>query len=483
MLTIGSLVVESLDYIFIVDKNYRIIYNTRYDDRLNNESAEYSSYDIHNKKFFDVYPALRKEDSSIARCIETGEIVINKCQVTYDFMGRKYVTNNVTFPLIRKGELMAVVELSMDVDENDMEGDFAGVNRKFDEFVLKLKKDAGYVTFDKILTNNEQMKFSIEKAKLLATLPNPTLIYGETGTGKELFAQSMIDYSQVPKSKVVIQNCAAVPENLMESILFGTVKGVYTGAENMKGLFEQADGGVLFLDELNSIPYGVQSKLLRVLQDGTFRPLGSNKDKHVNVKVIAAMNIDPVEAMEKNVIRSDLFYRLSGGLISLLPLRERKEDIKLFIDYYLRSFSATYNKNVKGMSPEAERMFMEYPWPGNVRELRNTIESMIVSLKDGNMISEKEIPIYIKERMKLQHVNSREMSNSPDNGGENWPQEFEGNEDGVINYHEIMENVEKRLIETAIAKSGGNIKEAGRLLGIPRETLRYRIKKLGMEEK
>ena len=483
MLTIGSLVVESLDYIFIVDKNYRIIYNTRYDDRLNNESAEYSSYDIHNKKFFDVYPALRKEDSSIARCIETGEIVINKCQVTYDFMGRKYVTNNVTFPLIRKGELMAVVELSMDVDENDMEGDFAGVNRKFDEFVLKLKKDAGYVTFDKILTNNEQMKFSIEKAKLLATLPNPTLIYGETGTGKELFAQSMIDYSQVPKSKVVIQNCAAVPENLMESILFGTVKGVYTGAENMKGLFEQADGGVLFLDELNSIPYGVQSKLLRVLQDGTFRPLGSNKDKHVNVKVIAAMNIDPVEAMEKNVIRSDLFYRLSGGLISLLPLRERKEDIKLFIDYYLRSFSATYNKNVKGMSPEAERMFMEYPWPGNVRELRNTIESMIVSLKDGNIISEKEIPIYIKERMKLQPDNSREMSNSPDNGGENWPQEFEGNEDGVINYHEIMENVEKRLIETAIAKSGGNIKEAGRLLGIPRETLRYRIKKLGMEEK
>ena len=220
-----------------------------------------------------------------------------------------------------------------------------------------------------------------------------------------------------------------------------------------------------------------------MLQDGTSRPLGSNKDKHVNVKVIAAMNIDPVEAMEKNVIRSDLFYRLSGGLISLLPLRERKEDIKLFIDYYLRSFSATYNKNVKGMSPEAERMFMEYTWPGNVRELRNTIESMIVSLKDGNIISEKEIPIYIKERMKLQPDNSREVSNSPDNGGENWPQEFEGNEDGVINYHEIMENVEKRLIETAIAKSGGNIKEAGRLLGIPRETLRYRIKKLGMEEK
>ncbi len=239
---------------------------------------------------------------------------------------------------------------------------------------------------------------------------------------------------------------------------------------------------MLFLDELNSIPYGVQSKLLRVLQDGTFRPLGSNRDKHVNVKVIAAMNIDPVEAMEKNIIRSDLFYRLSGGLISLLPLRERKEDIKLFIDYYIRAFSATYNKNVEAISPEAERIFLEYPWPGNVRELRNTIESMIVTLKDGNTISEKEIPLYIKERMKLQLDNSQKEKRPSDNGGENWTQEFEGDEDGVINYHEIMETVEKKLIEKAIAKSGGNIKEAGRLLGIPRETLRYRIKKLGMEE-
>lgn len=480
MLTIGGLVIESLDYICIVDKTYRIIYNTRYVDRLNNESSDYSAYDIFNKNFFDVYPALRREDSNVVRCMETGEIVINKCQEFYDYMGRRYVTNSVVFPLIRRGELMAVVELSMDVDENQKEGEFTGVNKKFDEFVFKLKKDAGYVTFDKILTRNEQMKSSIEKAKLLAALPNPTLIYGETGTGKELFAQSMINYSQVPKDKVVIQNCAAVPENLMESILFGTVKGVYTGAENMKGLFEQADGGVLFLDELNSIPFGVQSKLLRVLQDGTFRPLGSNRDKRVNVKVIAAMNSDPVEAMEKKIIRSDLFYRFSGGLINLLPLRERREDIKLFIEYYLRSFGATYNKNIEGISAEAERMFMEYSWPGNVRELMNTIESMVVTLKEGRVVTENEIPSYIMERMKLQSGSSEKVKNPSGADIEIWTQDSGEEGDAGINYHVIMENFERELIEKAIDRSGGNIQEASRLLGIPRETLRYRISKLGI---
>lgn len=490
MLTIGGLVVESLDYLFIVDKNYRIVYNTRYDGRLNNESSAYSVTEIKNKNFFEVYPNLSKEDSSIARCIETGEIVISKNQVIYDYLNRRYVTNNVTFPIIRKGELMAAVELSMDVDEDEKEGDFAGVNKKFDDFVYKLKKDAGHITFDKIMTNNQQMKMSIEKAKMLATLPNHTLIYGETGTGKELFAQSMIAYSEVPQNKVVIQNCAAVPENLMESILFGTVKGAYTGAENRKGLFEQADGGVLFLDELNSIPFVVQSKLLRVLQDGSFRPLGSNKDKHVNVKVIAAMNIDPVEAMENNIIRSDLFYRLSGGLISLLPLRDRKEDIQLFTDYYLRTFSAMYNKNVTSINDTAKRFFMEYPWPGNVRELRNTVESMVVSLKEGSVVTEAEIPIYIMDRMKKQYgIADIEADSEDEEASKNCGSDSEKIEISIddsqefINYHEIMETVERQLIEEAVRKSGGNVKEAGRILGIPRETLRYRIKKLGISGK
>lgn len=479
MLTIGSLIVESLDYIFVVDKNYRIVYNTRYEERLNDESAEYSQSDIYNMFFFDVYPTLKKEESSIAKCIETGEIIINKAQETLDYKGRRHITNNITFPLKRKGELLAVVELSMDVDDDNKEGDYAGINKRFDDFVLKIKKDAGYITFDKILTQNEEMKLAIEKARILASLPNPTLIYGETGTGKELFAQSIINYGSFPKNKVVIQNCAAVPEGLMESILFGTVRGAYTGAENLKGIFEQADGGILFLDELNSIPYTVQSKLLRVLQDGTFRPLGSDKDKHVNVKVIAAMNIEPMEAIEKKIIRSDLFYRFSSGLINLLPLRERKEDIKLFSEYYIERMNSTYNKDVRVMTQEAEKVFMLYPWPGNVRELRNTVESMIVSLKDGSEIGVEQLPEYIKQE--IQKCTEFTKSDTASTPTETQLQDLIEDED-IIDYHTIMEHTERTLIETALSKSGGNTKEAARILGIPRETLRYRIQKLGIKE-
>lgn len=472
MLNIGSLVVDSLDYIFIVDKDYKIIYNTRYDEKLNEKSSEYSPGEYLNRNYLDVYPGLTRETSSVIKCIETHEIIINKRQEYYDNRNRRYLTNNVTFPLMRKGELIAVVELAMDVDETDRK---SASNRKFDEFVLKLKKDAGLISFDTILTSDRQMLNSIEKAKILATMPNPTLIYGETGTGKELFAQSMITYSGVPKEKVVIQNCAAVPEGLMEAILFGTVRGAYTGAENKKGLFEQADGGVLFLDELNSIPYNVQPKLLRVLQDGTFRPLGSNKDKHVNVKVIAAMNIEPLEAIDSRVMRKDLFYRFSGGLITLTPLRERRGDIPLFINYYVDYFARVYNKEISGVDEAVREIFMQYPWDGNVRELSNTIESMVSTLTEGSVLTADEVPKYVLARM-----------NREKNGlaGIEYAEELSGKmaEDGKIAYHVIMETVERQMLEKALSQANGNKTRAGEILGLPRKTLVYRMEKLGITE-
>lgn len=467
MLNIGNLVVDSLDYILIVDKNYRIVYNTRYDATLNNRSKEYDSQDVLNKYYFDVYPELKRSESSVVRCIETGQIVIMKHQTYYDYLGRKFITNNVTFPIMRRGNLVAVVELAMDSDE---EGKTDTVSsRKFDEFVLRLKKDAGLITFDTILTDDDRMKKAIEQAKILATLPNPVLIYGETGTGKELFAQSMINYSGVPKNKVVIQNCAAVPDNLMESILFGTVRGVYTGAETRKGLFEEADGGVLFLDEISSIPYTVQAKLLRVIQDGTFRPLGATKDKQVNVKIIGAMNVDPVKAIEEGTFRSDLFYRFSSGFINLVPLRERREDILLFIDYYVDYFAQVYGKDITGVDPKVKELFLDSPWEGNVRELRNVIESMVVTSKDKRIMDITDIPEYFLHEM--------------DHGGM-MPEETEiipsDREDRRLTYHELMDRYEEKLIRNALEEAGGNVSRAGEILDIPRETLRYRMKKLGL---
>ena len=356
-------------------------------------------------------------------------------------------------------------------------GDFAferavvvfAIAHVFDEFVLRLQKDAGLITFDTILTDDDRMKKAIEQAKILATLPNPVLIYGETGTGKELFVQSMINYSGVPKNKVVIQNCAAVPDNLMESILFGTVRGVYTGAETRKGLFEEADGGVLFLDEISSIPYTVQAKLLRVIQDGTFRPLGAANDKQVNVKIIGAMNVDPIKAIEDGTFRSDLFYRFSSGFISLVPLRERKEDIRLFIDYYVDYFAQVYGKDITGVDPAVKDIFMNSPWEGNVRELRNVIESMVVTSKDKRIMDITDIPEYFLHEM--------------DHGGM-MPEETEiipsDREDRRLTYHELMDRYEEKLIRNALEEAGGNVSRAGEILDIPRETLRYRMKKLGL---
>ena len=467
MLNIGNLVVDSLDYILIVDKDYRIVYNTRYDATLNERSKEYDSSDILNKYYFDVYPKLRREDSSVVRCIETKQIIIMKHQVYYDYLGRRFVTNNVTFPIMRMGDLVAVVELAMDADEDSRAGEAS--NRKFDEFVLRIRKDAGLITFETILTSDERMKKAIERARMLSTLPNPVLIYGETGTGKELFAQSMINYSGVPKEKVVIQNCAAVPVNLMESILFGTVRGVYTGAENRKGLLEEADGGVLFLDEISAIPYAVQAKLLRVIQDGTFRPLGGSSDKKVNIKFICAMNVNPVKAIEEKTFRADLFYRLSSGYIELIPLRERKNDIKLFIRYYIDYFAQVYSKNISDVDDKVKEIFMGYSWEGNVRELRNVIEAMVVSAREKEILGVGELPDYFLSKLGMEAED-----------GEGADREISDELKEGLTYHELMDRYEERIIRKAIRDAGGNITKAGELLDIPRETLRYRIKKLGI---
>lgn len=467
MLSIGSLLIDSLDYIMIVDKNYNIIYNTRYDMTLGGDGQTYAS-----QKYFEMYPKLKREESSIVRCIESGEVIIRKNQRYEDYLGNVYFTNNVTLPLKKKGEFIAAVEMAIDVNAEDHK-DKQLVNTRFDEFVKRVKEAAGKITFDTILTEDPEMKRNIEKAKVLASMPNPTLIYGETGTGKEVFAQAMINYSGVNKNNVVIQNCAAVPENLIESILFGTVKGAYTGAENRKGLFEVANGGIIFLDELNSIPFHVQAKLLRVLQDGTFRPLGSNVDKKVSVKIIGAMNIEPMVAIENNIIRKDLFYRFSSGLITLSPLRERKCDIKMFTEYYIKYFSDIYDKEVAGIAPELMETFYDYAWEGNVRELMNTIEYMVTSSPEGALLDISMLPVYMQEKIAPSPVKiADEQKLSILGGGEFSP--------GNIPYHEVLDKIEREMIESALSQSRGNKSRAAEILGIPRQTLKYRMKILNI---
>nr|WP_312576861.1 sigma 54-interacting transcriptional regulator [Sedimentibacter sp.] len=471
MINISGLRFDRLDYILIVDRDYSVIYNTRYDGRLNISPDDYGKYKYLNKNFFEIYPSIKKDTSSIVKCMTTGEVVVKKFQKFKDFTGKFYCTHNVTIPLVREGKIMGAIELVKDVTTIDnVNNEDIGIESddNFSEFI-NISNDASRITFDNIITNDAKMLKIIEQAKIMSKTQNPTLIYGETGTGKEVFVQAMINYSGIPRKRVVVQNCAAIPQNLIESILFGTYKGAYTGAENRKGLFEEANNGIIFLDELNSIPYEVQGKLLRVLQDGSFRPVGSNIEKFVNVKIIATMNIDPLKSIEKKEFRSDLFYRLSNGMIYIPPLRERRGDIKFYIYNYIKEFNNIYNKNVEEITKKLDEFFLEYNWDGNVRELKNVIESMI-SISDTNVLDIQQLPAYMYD--KVYKTKNSDESSAYNNTA------YSNNEYNLI---KILEEKEIETIKKVLYLTKGNKTKAGKILGIPRQTLKYKIDKLKIE--
>jgi len=473
VVNIGGLIFNSLDYILIVDREFTVVYNSRYDNRVNIYYDEYNKYKFLNKNLFEIYPSIKKETSSIVRCMTTGEIVVKKFQKYKDFTGKIYCTHNVTVPLVREGKIMGAVELVKDITTIDNVNknieNIENIDEDLSEFA-NITDDLSKITFDKIITNDSKMLRNIEYAKVMSKTKKPTLVYGETGTGKEVFVQAMINFSGISRKKVVIQNCAAIPQNLIESMLFGTYKGAYTGAENRKGLFEEANDGIIFLDELNSIPYDIQGKLLRVLQDGSFRPVGSNTEKFVNVKIIAAMNIDPLEAIEKKELRSDLFYRLSSGMIYLSPLRERRGDIKCYIHSYIKEFNNVYDKNVDGITKVLEDIFLGYNWDGNVRELKHIIESMI-SITNSNILDVQQLPAYMYDR--VYKVNQKKLE------CQSVHQDFEYNK-GAYDLKKILEEKEIETIKKVLNMTKGNKTKAGEILGIPRQTLKYKIDKLNI---
>jgi arginine utilization regulatory protein len=286
------------------------------------------------------------------------------------------------------------------------------------------------------------------------------LIYGATGTGKELFVQAIHNYGLRRNKPFVAQNCAALPETLFESILFGTVKGAFTGASDKPGLFELAHGGTLFLDEINSMPLNLQSKLLRVLQDGVVRRIGGIKDIKVDVRIIAAMNVEPTYAISNKHLREDLFYRLNVMSIKLILLCDRKEDIPLLTEYFIKKYNNLLNKSVQGVTKDVEILFSMHNWPGNVRELQHVIEASMNIVSSGK-IDVKHLPIYLNEVFN----DDKKVCEM----------------DEIKPLNDVVEMVERNMIKKALEKSGGNVTKASKLLKVPRQTLQYKIYKYGLE--
>jgi len=290
------------------------------------------------------------------------------------------------------------------------------------------------------------------------------LILGESGTGKELIAKAIHQWSPRVDRPFVTINCTAIPENLLESEMFGHVKGSFTGAvANKPGLVEAAHTGTLFLDEVGEIPPSIQAKLLRFLQDKEFRRVGSNEDRKVDVRVIAATNKKLEKEIENGNFREDLYYRLNVIRIRLPPLREREEDIPILIAHFLKKFTAEQGKEIHKVSSLAMRVLSKYSYPGNVRELENIIERC-VTLEQSDQLTAENLPPKIAE-------STESTGGAPDAGIP---------PDG-IDLNREMENMERKLILRALEITGGNRSRAARLLGISFRSLRYRLVKLGMD--
>ncbi len=308
---------------------------------------------------------------------------------------------------------------------------------------------------DNVIGKSSQMQEIYKILREVANTKATVLIQGETGTGKTLVARALHFNSSGKEKPFIHVNCAALPEGLLESELFGHVKGAFTDAvANKPGKFELANAGTIFLDEIVELSPMLQVKLLRVLQEKEFEQVGGIKTIKIDVRVIAATNRDIKKVLEDGSLREDLYYRLNVISINIPPLREHKEDIPLLVKYFLQKFNRESGKNIKGVSPQAMDMLMNYNWPGNVREVENVIERAVI-LGSKNTLLPESLPLHLKKESDKMEIHI--------------PPE------GIA-----LEKVEKSLIREALKMTRGNQSRAAKLLDISRNTLRYRIRKFGI---
>ncbi len=276
-----------------------------------------------------------------------------------------------------------------------------------------------YYSFENIVGREKCILEAIKIGQRASGTVSSVMIIGETGTGKELFAQSIHEMSDRVDKPFIAQNCAAIPESLLEAILFGATKGSFTGAQDRPGLFEQADGGTLFLDEINSMPIPLQAKILRVLQESYVRRIGGQKDIPVDVRIIAASNEDPRTLVEEGLFRKDLYYRINVIQLRIPSLKERAGDISLLVDHFIRMYNQRLGKDVWMLSQEIMEAFKLYSWPGNVRELQNFIESAMNMIGDEHVINREHLPNHVEEILeqrseKADTINYNAIESLPD---------------------------------------------------------------------
>ncbi|MCM2358981.1 MAG: sigma 54-interacting transcriptional regulator [Geobacteraceae bacterium] len=325
-----------------------------------------------------------------------------------------------------------------------------------------------------IVGNSPAFRAAYELLKQAATSQITVLLLGETGVGKEVFARTLHDRGARRNESFIAINCAAIPHDLVESELFGVEKGAFTGAlASRPGRFERADGGTLFLDEIGDLPLSAQAKLLRVLQEGEIERLGDHKTRKINVRLVAATNVDLRHLVKEGKFRSDLYYRLNAFQIKIPPLRERKEDILLLAERFMEKYSAIQGKKLRGFTDKAKRALLAYPWPGNIRELQNMIDRGVILAPNGSRIE--------VDQMFSAYSDDQALEFGLDSNGSLGIDHPEAGKDlceAVLNGVMTLDQVETMLIEAAVDKAQGNLSAAARVLGLTRPQLAYRLGRL-----
>lgn len=434
---------DKVDALIIVNEENMILYSAM----INDDRTYISTKDVIGQNLYEMYPNLTEENSTHARVMKTGKPVINENQLIVERSGKAYVINTSTFPIEDNGRRIGTFDLSSSLTPKS----------KNDE---KEDRNKLYV-LDSIVTENEAM-LSI-KSKILKVSRNdsPVMVIGESGTGKELIVEAIHSMGSRREKPFISVNCAAIPDALMESTLFGTVKGSFTGAENRKGLFEIADGGTLFLDEINSMNIDLQAKLLKAVEEQKYMKLGGERYVDVDVRVISAVNVDPEEAIKNNSLRSDLFFRLGVVQFFVPPLRERKEDLKPLTEHFINYYNSKMNRQVIGVDEDVRRVFENYPWPGNVREFRNVMESAF-NMAEGEYIALSDIP----ETLAVFSF-TRGNTAFPEAGK---------------SLTSMVNEYEKEIIQQTLRNSA-SLSQASSMLKMTRQAVKYKIEKYGIDYK
>ncbi len=467
-------VMDSMDEGVIITDNRGVI------QYYNETQAKIDGLDcqfVVGKKVTDIYQ-LSGDTSLIMLCIRLGKPIRNRTFFYKTKFGKIANTIHSIFPVYRGAVVYGTICFVKDYKILRNTTPVVSIPE-----VKPTRENGTSYTFADIIGHNHELVRSVNTSRVAADSVSPIMLIGETGTGKELFAQSIHNQSARSRKPYVAVNCAAIPENLLEGLLFGTTRGAFTGAMDKPGLLEQANGSTLFLDELLSMPLSLQAKMLRVLQEKKVRRIGSSQEINLNVKIITSVNKAPRDAIQDGELRIDLFYRVGVVMVKIPPLRDRPDDLEELTNHFILTLNKALGTNVRSISSEVMNLFRGYNWPGNIRELEHLLEGALNIIGYDEELSMKHFSAVFEsmENMNPPSVDtaaapvaSRKKSLSP----EQVPVVTPGSGKTLV---EHQAEQEKKAVSEVLLATEGNITRAAVLLGISRQLLHYKMKKHGLK--